>query len=68
MNFRIIWNLPANIPEMSPNNFRKISHPGLEISLYLYNFSKKLNQLTDKQEIHDDFDLFQNIPEMLLKY
>ena len=48
-NFRIIWNWPANIPEMSPKNLRKISHPELEISLYLYNFSKEVSQLTDLQ-------------------
>ena len=48
-NFRIIWNWPANIPEMSKKNFRKISHPELEISLYLSNFSKEVSQLTDWQ-------------------
>ena len=39
---------------MSPNNFRKISHPELEISLYLYNFSKDVSELmtlTDIEEI-----------------
>ena len=35
--FRINRNRHANIPEMSPNNFRKISHPEVEISLYLSN-------------------------------
>ena len=34
---------------MSPENFRKISLPELEISLYLYNFSKEVSQLTDWQ-------------------
>ena len=34
---------------MSPENFRKISLPELEISLYLYNFSKKESQITDWQ-------------------
>ena len=48
-NFRIIWNWPANIPEMSPTNFRKISYQEQEISLYLYNFSKEVSQLTDWQ-------------------
>ena len=53
---------------MSPKKSGRYIIQNFEISLYLHNFSKKLNQLTDKQEIHDDFDLFQNIPEMLLKY
>ena len=46
-NFKIIWNQCAKIPGMSPGNFRKISLPELEISLYLYNFSKEVSQLTD---------------------
>ena len=46
-NFRIIWNYCANIPVMSQENFRNISLPELEISLYLYNFSKEVSQLTD---------------------
>ena len=45
--FRIIWNWHANISEMSPRNFRKISHPELELSLYLYNIRKEVRQLTD---------------------
>ena len=44
---RIILNQCTNISGMSPKNFRKISHPVLEISLYLYNFSEELSQLTD---------------------
>ena len=47
--FRIIWNWPAIIPEMSSKNFRKISHPELDISLYLSNFSKEVSQLTGWQ-------------------
>ena len=31
---------------MSPKDFRKISHPELEISLHLSNFSKEVSQLT----------------------
>ena len=31
----------------SPKKFRKISHPELEISPYLSNFSKEVRQLTD---------------------
>ena len=42
--FKIIWNLCTNIPGMSPKNFRKISHAGPEISLYLSNFSKEVSQ------------------------
>ena len=34
---------------MSQKIFRKISHPEQEISLYLYNFSKEVSQLTDRQ-------------------
>ena len=45
--FRIIWNKCTNILGMPPKNFRKISDPELEISLYLSNFSKKVSQLTD---------------------
>ena len=45
--FRIIWKQCTNIPGMSPKNFRKISHPELEISLNLCNFSKEAGQLTD---------------------
>ena len=47
MKFRIICNKCTNIPGMSPKDFRKISHPGLDISLYLSNFSKEVSQLTD---------------------
>ena len=32
--------------EKSPKNFRKISHPELEISLYLPNFSMEVSKLT----------------------
>ena len=45
--FRIIWNLCRKIPGMSPKDFRKISHPELEISLYLFNFNNRVSQLTD---------------------
>ena len=41
--FKIIWIKGKNIPGMSPKNFRKISCPELEISQYLYNFSKKVS-------------------------
>ena len=34
---------------MSPKSFKNISHPELEISLYLSNLSKELSQLTDWQ-------------------
>ena len=47
--FRIIWNKCTNILGMPPKNFRKISDPELEISLYLSNFSKEVSQLTDWQ-------------------
>ena len=47
--FRIIWNKCTNIPGMPPKNFRKISDPELEISLYLCNFSKKVSQITHWQ-------------------
>ena len=33
--FRIIWNWPANIPEMSPKKFRKISFPERDIPLFV---------------------------------
>ena len=55
--FRIIWNKCTNIPGMPPKNFRKISHPELEISLYLSNFSKKVSQLTDWQT-YTNLELF----------
>ena len=45
--FRIIWNKCTNILGMPPKNFRKISDPELEISLYLSNFSKEVSQITD---------------------
>ena len=44
-----------NIPELSPNIFRKIYHPGQEISLYWPNFSKNISQLTDKQTKNCDY-------------
>ena len=47
--FKIIWKKCTNIPGMPPKKFRKISHTELEISLYLFNFSKKVSQLTDWQ-------------------
>ena len=55
---------------MSPRNFRKISHPELELSLYLYNFSKEVSQLTDWQtykEITIIWNLPANIPDMSSK-
>ena len=45
---------------MSPRNFRKISHPELELSLYLYNISKEVSQLirlTDLQEFQNYLEL-----------
>ena len=39
----------TNISGMSPTNFRKISHPELDLSLYLSSFSKEVSQLTDWQ-------------------
>ena len=47
--FRIIYNKCSSIPGMPSKSFRKISHPEVEISLYLYNFSKEVSQLTDWQ-------------------
>ena len=44
---------------MSPENFRKIYLPELEISLYLYNFSKEVSQLTDWQT-YMNFGIIQN--------
>ena len=41
---------------MSPKKFRKISHPELEISLNLSNFSKKVSQLTDRQTGRQETD------------
>ena len=49
MKFRIISSKCTNIPGISPRKMRNISHPELEISLYLSNFSKKVSQLTDWQ-------------------
>ena len=60
----------TNIPVISPKDSRKISHPELEISLYLCNFSKELSQLTDWQ-IYKKFrmiwKLCTNIPGMSQK-
>ena len=45
---------------MSQKNFRKISHPKLEISLYQPNFSKAVsqtNRLTDIQEIRKHLEI-----------
>ena len=42
--FRIIWKKCTHIPGMPPNNFRRIYHTELEISLYLSNFSKRVSQ------------------------
>ena len=47
--FRIISKWCNNIPGMCPKMFRKISHSGPEIWLYLSNFSKEVSQLTDWQ-------------------
>ena len=44
---------------MPPEIFRKISLPELEISLYLYNFSKEVSQLTDLQ-IYKKFRIIWN--------
>ena len=64
-NFWIIWNWPANIPEMSWKNLRKISHPELEITLYLYNFSKEVSQITDLQT-YKNLNFFEGIPLMFV--
>ena len=45
--FVIICNYCTNIPGMSPKDFRKISHPELDISLYLPNLDKEVSQPTD---------------------
>ena len=47
--FRIFRKWCSNIIGMSPKNFRKISHPQLEIYLYLSKLSKEVSQLTDWQ-------------------
>ena len=47
--FRILWKKCTNIPGMTQENFRKVSLPELEISLYLYNFSKEVSKLTEWQ-------------------
>ena len=42
-------NQSTNVPGMSQKNFRKISHPKMDIFLYLSNFSKELtNAQTDR--------------------
>ena len=51
MKFRIICSMCTNIPGISPKKIRKISHPELEISLYLSNFSKEVSQLTEFRSI-----------------
>ena len=69
--FVTIWNKCTNIPGMPPKNFRKISHPELEISLYLSNFSKKVSQLTDWQTYKKFWIIWKmctNILEMSPKY
>ena len=53
--FRIIWNKWSNIPGMSPNNFRKMSHPEQEIFLHLSSFNKEVSQLTDWQTYKNFF-------------
>ena len=68
--FRIIWKKCTNILRMPPKNFRKISHPGLEISQYLCNFSKKVSQVTDWQTYKKFWiiwNLCTNIPGMSQK-
>merc|ERR1711954_465142 len=52
---------------MSPKNFRKISYPELEISQYLCNFSKKVTQLTDIQEICNYLELVYKHPRNVSK-
>merc|ERR1712112_589471 len=47
--FGIIWNKCTNILGMPPKNFRKISDPELEISLYLPYFSEEVSQLAERQ-------------------
>ena len=51
--FENIWNCCRNINWISPKYFRKISHPEMDISLYLSNFSKKVCQLTDPEISRD---------------
>ena len=41
--FEIVYQHPWNVSK----KIRNISHPELEISLYLSNFSKEVSQLTD---------------------
>ena len=67
MNVGIIQNKCTNIPGMPPKKFRKISHPELELSLYLSNFSKKVSQLADWQtykKFRIIWYLCANIPKM----
>ena len=64
-NFRIIWYKCTNIPGMPPKNFRKISHPEVEISLYLSIFSKKVRQLTDWQT-YKKFRIIWNLSRNIL--
>ena len=47
--FVIIGKLCTNILGISQKKFRKIYHPGQDISLYLPNFSNEVSQLTDWQ-------------------
>ena len=49
MKFVTIWERCTKIPGMSPKNSRKIFHPEQEIYLYLSNFRKEVDQLTDWQ-------------------
>ena len=74
------WNLKlfgnsVQIPEMSTKNFRNISHQEQEISLYLSNFSKKLNKQTDRHKRNSELfgtmlptsqKCLQKIPEIYL--
>ena len=48
--FKIIWIKCKNIQGISPKNFRKMSHPELDISLHLSNFRNEVSQLTDRQK------------------
>ena len=43
----LVYKHPKNVSK----KIRKISHPELDISLYLYNFIKPTIRLTDKREI-----------------
>ena len=68
--FRIVWNYCRFILGISLENFRKISLPQLEISLYWINISKEISQLTDWQtymNFRNFWNKCTNIPGIPLK-